>query len=137
MEGTELHLLYQWIALSPTETWIRPRLERQWIGTRTRSASQTDIQTTLTAAIVDLRAEMCSLSSRIGTAKDQIAANTMQIRETGTTLSCHSDMLQDLHHLLEDLDNRSKLHNVRFRGLPESANRPAGSSNSGYVKLPA
>lgn len=79
-----------------------------------------DIKNTLTAAITDLRIDIQAITGRVMAVEKITASHSTELRKNHLLIDTHTRQLRDMNRHLEDLDNRSRRHNLRLRGLTES-----------------
>lgn len=79
-----------------------------------------DIKDTLTAAITDLRIDIQAITGRVQAVEKTAALHSTAIRRNHQILDTHTRQLRDMNHHLEDLDNRSRRHNLCLMGLSEN-----------------
>lgn len=78
-----------------------------------------DIKNTLTAAIAALSLEVRAITARVVEVENTAAQQGTMLRHVNRKVDSHTLHLRDLHRQVEDLENRSRRHNLRLRGLPE------------------
>lgn len=83
-----------------------------------------DNKSTLTAAISDLKTELRDVASRLDHVEAAAMTHVATIEQVQQVTSVHAQHLIDMHHHIEDLDNRGRRCNLRFRGIPESVEGP-------------
>lgn len=79
-----------------------------------------DIKRTFTSAMADIRAEMRSLTTRLGAVEVRSYAVSEVTQEHAYRLDTHSEHLQDLCRRVEGLNNQGRRHDILVRGLPET-----------------
>lgn len=79
-----------------------------------------DIKTTLAAAIADLSLEVRAVTARVLDVEKTTAQHSAVMRHVNRKVDAHTLHLRDLHRQVEDLENRSRRHNLRVRCLPET-----------------
>lgn len=79
-----------------------------------------DIKTTLAAAIAELSIEVRAVTARVVEVEKTTAQQSAVLRHVNRKVDSNTLHLRDLHRQVEDLENRSRRHNLRIRGLPES-----------------
>lgn len=80
----------------------------------------TDIKETLSAAIADLKIDICAVTARVNDIEKSAAQQNAALRHVNRKADTNTMLLRELHRQTEDLENRSRRHNLRVRGLPES-----------------
>ncbi|XP_040194428.1 uncharacterized protein LOC120927670 [Rana temporaria] len=78
-----------------------------------------DIKNTLTAAIAALSLDVRAITARVVDVENTAAQQGAILRHVNRKVDSHTLHLRDLHRQVEDLENRSRRHNLRLRGLPE------------------
>lgn len=79
-----------------------------------------DIKSTLAAAIAELTIEVRAVTARVVEVEKTTAQHSAVLRHVHHKVDNHTLHLRDLHRQVEDLENRSRRHNLRIRGLPET-----------------
>lgn len=79
-----------------------------------------DIKDTLSSTISNLHLNIQALVGRVQEVQRTAAQQGSTIRQVTQTVDTHMLKLRDMHLYTEDLDNRGRRHNLRFRSLPES-----------------
>lgn len=79
-----------------------------------------DIKSTVTAAIADLKSDMQAIAHRIDTVEQTTVTHAAAIRQVQSAYDSQLSQMFELHRHVEDLDNRGRRHNIRVRGIPES-----------------
>lgn len=79
-----------------------------------------DIKDNLSAAIAELRLDICSLNDRVSHTERVVEDHGMVLQRSTRKFDAHTLQLRDMNRHLEDLNNRGRRHNLRVRGLPES-----------------
>ena len=79
-----------------------------------------DIKTTLTAVITELSVEIRAVTARVQEVELHTAQQGAALRHVNSKVNANTLHLRELNRQVEELENRSRRHNVRVRGLPES-----------------
>lgn len=79
-----------------------------------------DIKTTLTAVITELSMEIRAVTARVQEVELHTAQQGAALRHVNYKVNANTLHLRELNRQVEELENRSRRHNVRVRGLPES-----------------
>lgn len=78
------------------------------------------IKNTLSAAIADLKIDIRSVTARVTEIEKTTEQQSAALRHVNRKVDTNTMYFGDLHCQIEDLENRSRRHNLRVRGLPES-----------------
>lgn len=79
-----------------------------------------DIKDTLSAAISELRLDICALYDRVHEVEKVTERHVTVLRRATHRIANHTLQLRDMNRHMEDLDNRGRRHNLRIRGLSKS-----------------
>ncbi|CAH2306546.1 Hypothetical predicted protein [Pelobates cultripes] len=80
----------------------------------------TTLSASITTAVTALQNDLDTQKGRIQTLEHQAQTAHQQATATDTAVARQGNMLLALRRQVEDLDNRSRRSNIRFRGMPES-----------------
>lgn len=80
----------------------------------------TNIKSTETAAIADLRSDFQAVTRRISDVEETTQTHAAANCQVQGTYDAQLTHLLDLHRHIEDLDNRGRRHKIRVRGMPEN-----------------
>lgn len=82
-------------------------------------AVATDIKDTLSAAIAELRVDICALNDRVSTTERVLDDHDLVLQRSTRKIDAHTLQLREVNRHLEDLENRSCRHNLHVWGMPE------------------
>lgn len=102
-----------------TDTVSAPAPAQPYLSIHDLRSIATDIKATLSAAIVDLRIDIHSLSDRIHEVEQVTMKHDQVLRKATRKIDTHTIQLREIQWHVEDLDNRGRRHNLRIRGMPE------------------
>lgn len=79
-----------------------------------------DIKSTLSTAISELHFDVQGVAWHLEEVEDVTTPHETAIHQIQVTTTTQTMQLREIHHHLEDLDNRGRRHKLRIRDLPES-----------------
>lgn len=92
---------------------------QQQINIQDLRAVAADIKDTLSAAIAELRLDIHALNDRVLTTERVLEDHDLVLQRSTQKINAHTLQLHEVNRHLEDLETRSRCHNIRVRGMPE------------------
>ncbi|CAH2302470.1 Hypothetical predicted protein [Pelobates cultripes] len=118
---------------SPVDALHSIRAELSRIGSSMLTKADTgalvrEIREAVREDLQGLRTDLMALTERVDTVEAEARICCQQHRAAETAATRQGNMLLSLRRQVEDLENRSRRHNVRIRGLPEPDTEPLATT---------